>query len=266
MCWTACSLFSNMTKFPNNVWFTGSGRKMWLAKCLWQRTDNETCHEVLPLEYASQNQPNSNKRCDIPGFLVSSDKERRVFEGCTHSFHLECLGDMDICLFCQSFLQNKARSLTETAESAILHPRKQASTKQDKQPNDVVNDQSDDNEIEWQYCWNPKGGERDYIYQWKNKILAGCLSPSTCHLVIFGTYIVILLLELRGLALIHVSYSRFRLIHNYESGSHQSHLQGKPTCSPALRSLWLLLLRILHYDWKTIIGYSKINGLYFRKI
>ena len=55
---------------------------------------------------------------------------------------------MDICLFCQSFLQNKARSLTETAESAILHPRKQASTKQDKQPNDVVNDQSDDSEIE----------------------------------------------------------------------------------------------------------------------
>ena len=102
--------------------------------------------EVLPLEYASQNQPNSNKRCDIPGFLVSSDEERRVFEGCTHSFHLECLGDMDICLFCQSFLQNKARSLTETAKNAILHPRKQVSTKQDKQPNDVVNDQSDDDD------------------------------------------------------------------------------------------------------------------------
>ena len=54
---------------------------------------------------------------------------------------------MDICLFCQSFLQTKARSSTETAKSAILHPRKQASTKQDKQPSDVVNDQSDDDEI-----------------------------------------------------------------------------------------------------------------------
>ena len=61
---------------------------------------------------------------------------------------LRMLEDMDICFFCQSFLQNKARSLTETEESAILHPRKQASTKQDKQPNDFVNDQSDDNEIE----------------------------------------------------------------------------------------------------------------------
>ena len=70
--------------------------------------------------------------------------------------------------------------------------------------------------------------------------------------------ILLLTLELKGLALIHV--------HNYESGSHQSHLQGKPTCSPALRSHWLLLVRILHYDWKTIIGYSKINGLYFPKI
>ena len=56
--------------------------------------------EVLPLEYASQNQPNSNTRCGIPGFLVSSDNERRVFEGCAHSSHLECLGDKEICLFC----------------------------------------------------------------------------------------------------------------------------------------------------------------------
>ena len=80
--------------------------------------------------------------------MVSSDKERRVFEGSAHSFHIECLWDMNICLFCQSFLQNKARSLTETAESAILHSRKQTSTKQDKQPNDVVNDQRDDDEIE----------------------------------------------------------------------------------------------------------------------
>ena len=37
------------------------------AKCLWQL-------EVLYLEYASQNQPNSNKRCDIPSCLVSSER------------------------------------------------------------------------------------------------------------------------------------------------------------------------------------------------
>ena len=104
--------------------------------------------KVLPLGYASENQPNPNKRCDFPGCLVSSDKEWRVFEGFAHSFHLECLGEMDICPFCQSFLQNKARSLAETAKSAILHPKKQASTKQDKQPNEDVNDQSDDDEIE----------------------------------------------------------------------------------------------------------------------
>ena len=155
--------FPTWQNFPTMSDLLDQEKKCNSAKCLWQRTNNETCHEVFPLEYASQNQPNSNKRCEIPGFLVSSDKERRVFEGFTHSFHLECLGDMDICLFCQSFLQNKARSLTETAESAILHSRKQASAKQDKQPNDVVNDQSDDNEIEWQYCWNPKG-EREIIF------------------------------------------------------------------------------------------------------
>ena len=55
---------------------------------------------------------------------------------------------MDICPFCQSFLHNKARCLAETAKSAILHPKKQASTKQDKQPNDDVNDQSDEIETD----------------------------------------------------------------------------------------------------------------------
>ena len=92
------------------------------------------------------------------------------------------------------------------------------------------------------------------------KSLPAVNPPSICRLVIFDTYIVILplTLVLKGLALIHV--------HNYESGSHQSDLQGKPTCSPALPSHWLLLVRILHYDWNTIIGYSKINRLYFQKI
>ena len=36
----------------------------------------------------------------------------------------------------------------------------------------------------------------------------------------------LLTLQLKGLSLIHV--------HNYESGSHQSHIQGKPISSPAL--------------------------------
>ena len=40
-------------------------------------------------------------------------------------------------------------------------------------------------------------------------------------------------LELKELSLIHVR--------NYESGFHQSHLQGKPTCSPALPNQGLLM-------------------------
>ena len=40
-------------------------------------------------------------------------------------------------------------------------------------------------------------------------------------------------LELKELSLIHVR--------NYESGLHQSHLQGKPTCSPALPNQGLLI-------------------------
>ena len=43
-----------------------------------------------------------------------------------------------------------------------------------------------------------------------------------------------LMTKLKGLSLIHVQ--------NYESGSLQSHLQGKPTCSPSLANHWLLLV------------------------
>jgi len=47
----------------------------------------------------------------------------------------------------------------------------------------------------------------------------------------------LLTLQLKGLSLIH--------IHNYESGSHQSHFQGKPICSPTLPNHWLLLISTL---------------------
>ena len=43
-----------------------------------------------------------------------------------------------------------------------------------------------------------------------------------------------LITKLKGLSLIHVQ--------NYGSGSLQSHLQGKPTCSPSLANHWLLLV------------------------
>lgn len=146
--------------------------------------------KVLPLGYASENQPNPNKRCDFPGCLVSSDKEWRVFEGSAHSFHLECLGEMDICPFCQSFLQNKARSLAETAKSAILHPKKQASTKQDKQPNEDVNDQSDDDEIETDNIAEIPNVEREIKFiNERIKSLPAVNPPSPCHLIIFNSYI-----------------------------------------------------------------------------
>ena len=74
---------------------------------------------------------------------------------------------MDICPFWQSFLQNKAKSLAETVKSAILHPKKQASTKQDKQPNDDVNDQSDDDEIETDNIAEIPNVEREKILNLK---------------------------------------------------------------------------------------------------
>ena len=113
--------------------------------------DKQVKLKELPLEYASENQPNLSKRGDFPGCSVSCDEEYRVYQGCAHSFQLECLGDMNICPLCQSFLQNKVLSRDPWQKqqklSAMLHPRKQASAKQDRQSNNVVNDQSVDDEM-----------------------------------------------------------------------------------------------------------------------
>ena len=181
--------FSNRAKFSNNVCFTGTGKnKTVTLPNVFGKGQMKL--KVLPLGYASENQPNPNKRCDFPGCLVSSDKKWRVFEGCAHSFHLECLGEMDICPFCQSFLQNKARSLAETAKSAILHPKKQASTKQDKQPNEDVNDQSDDDEIETDNIAEIPNVEREIKFiNERIKSLPAVNPPSPCHLIIFNSYI-----------------------------------------------------------------------------
>ena len=83
--------FSNIAKFSNKVCFTGTGtNKTVTLPNVFGKAQMKL--KVLPLGYTSENQPNPNKRCDFPGCLVSSDKEWRVFEGCAHSFHLECLG------------------------------------------------------------------------------------------------------------------------------------------------------------------------------
>lgn len=123
----------------------------------------------------------------------------------------------------------------------MLLPRKQASAKQDRQSNNVVNDQSDDDdEIKTDNIAEIPKVEREITFI-NEKIKSFPIIPQHMSPRHFRQ-LLLLTLELIGLALIHV--------HNYESDSHQSHLQGKPIRSPALPSHWLLLVCILldyHY-------------------
>ena len=56
--------FSNISKFPNNVSSTGTGKNKTIPlPNVFGKGQMKL--KVLPLGYASENQPNPNKRCDF---------------------------------------------------------------------------------------------------------------------------------------------------------------------------------------------------------
>ena len=99
--------------------------------------------KVLPLGYCTSTIPDQSRRCDLPGCNINKDLSGKIFEGCSHSFHHSCLGEIQFCPLCQAFLAKKAESLSKTAKEAILNPKEKES----------VNEQSknlpaDDSELE----------------------------------------------------------------------------------------------------------------------
>ena len=99
--------------------------------------------KVLPLGYCTSTIPDQSRRCVLPGCNINEDLSGKIFEGCSHSFHHSCLGEIQFCPLCQAFLAKKAESLSKTAKEAILNPKEKES----------VNEQSknlpaDDSELE----------------------------------------------------------------------------------------------------------------------
>ncbi|CAB3984002.1 Hypothetical predicted protein [Paramuricea clavata] len=46
----------------------------------------------------------------------------RVFQGCGHSFHIQCtLPDISVCQICKNLLTTKVSSLGKTANEAVHH-------------------------------------------------------------------------------------------------------------------------------------------------
>ena len=62
-----------------------------------------------------------HRKCD----LLECNKESplwKVFRGCGHSFHIECvLPDISVCKICESTLKEKIDSLGKVANDAVFH-------------------------------------------------------------------------------------------------------------------------------------------------
>ena len=91
---------------------------LWLLPNLFEEKSIKSY--ILPLGYNFHPQPEFSKRCDSPSCNVSSDLPWKLFEGCWHSFHLECLRGMTICVICRDGLQKNLQSLSKIANEAFV--------------------------------------------------------------------------------------------------------------------------------------------------
>lgn len=82
-------------------------------------SDNIKC---LPLGFHTNKPPNPCLCCDMPACPhQSEDLEWKRFDGCFHSFHVKCLGDIDHCPICRGYLQQVVQQLSTSAQNAIFN-------------------------------------------------------------------------------------------------------------------------------------------------
>ena len=63
--------------------------------------------------------PDPKRICDLPGcFILDVNAEWHVFHGCSHSYHISCLGGNDHCPICRVHLKKVAEKLAKTAKGA----------------------------------------------------------------------------------------------------------------------------------------------------
>ena len=73
---------------------------------------------ILPLGYNFHPQPDFRKRRDSPSCNGSSDLPWKLFEGCWHSFQLQCLWGLIICVICRHSSEEPVQT-----EQVYLHCR-----------------------------------------------------------------------------------------------------------------------------------------------
>ena len=99
----------------------------------------------LPLGYQCEKKPDENSCCDYL-CVAQEDADWKIFEGCWHSFHSECLKDLTYCPICSNHLNNVILSLSESAKSSFVNGGKETDDVETTDPQ--PDDDTDDDEME----------------------------------------------------------------------------------------------------------------------
>ena len=150
-----CSIFLTdlLTKITNNPSNTSlqlakskkNPRKLTviMPEIFGERKMKET---ILPLGFHGEIPPNENLKCDLPGCKVESD-EWSIWEGCWHSFHAKCLGDLSHCSLCNKSIEKKIEELGKAAKQAIFNSKSCGTIHQEKEAEDDDDIDYDDDDV-----------------------------------------------------------------------------------------------------------------------
>ena len=78
---------------------------------------------LLPFVFQTKQPPDTNTLCDYMIYICTDTEEAselHMFEGCWHSFHKECLNDINYCPICSDNLKHVILSLLSSANSTFL--------------------------------------------------------------------------------------------------------------------------------------------------
>ena len=107
----AAEIIANLLKLVTDASATKLQDKLQLNK------ENIKC---LPLGFHTSKPPNPHITCDMPACLLQDKKAAwKRFNGCFHSFHLQCLNDLDHCPICCSHLKMVIQKLASSAQQSI---------------------------------------------------------------------------------------------------------------------------------------------------
>ena len=149
-----CSIFltdllSKIANNPSNTSFQFSknknnGRKLTviMPEIFGERRMKDI---VLPFGFHGEIPPDEDMKCDLPCCKVKSD-EWSILQGCWHSFHDKCLGDLSHCPLCKTLVKQKIEQLGKVAREAIFNGKSSATIDGEIMPDNEGDDDDDDDD------------------------------------------------------------------------------------------------------------------------